>query len=383
MVCKVRDVSKKTSIPFPVNGYAGPESFCDREDELKLISGYLKGRIPIVIIGIRRLGKSGLIRHLFAKSKSKGVYVDLQKTSSLEGLTNALADGIGEAFPESKHSQVWDVLKSFRPSITFDPISGSPQFSFSLQRPEQVQQTLQGLFKILASRKEKVIIAFDEFQEIKKYYESNVEGILRAEMQKFSELHYIFSGSQTNMLNAMFLEGEKPFFANTAKLYLEKIDQSIYADFIINQFKKHGKQLDQELVDELLIWTDIHTFYTQFFCNQLFIYSDKKVTSDNFNWVKGQILQTAKHDYFQLNALLSKGQRQIVYAIAKEEKFYNPSANVHKQKYKLGTSRGIIKNLEALVEKQLVNLFYDDEGEGYYKLANIFVMRYIQQYLNI
>ena len=369
-------------IPFPVNGYAGSENFCDREDELKLISGYLKGKIPVVIIGIRRLGKSGLIQHLFQKTRYKGVYVDLQKTSSLEGLTNALADGIGEAFPEAKYKQVWDVLKSFRPSITFDPISGSPQFSFSVQKPEQIQQTLQGLLRIVSARKEKVVIAFDEFQEIKKYPEKNVEGILRAEMQKHSGLNYLFSGSQTNMLNAMFLEGEKPFFANTAKLYLQKIDSGVYADFIKNQFKKHGKRIDIALISEILEWTDVHTFYTQFFCNQLFIYSDKHVSEANMNWVKGYILQTAKNDYFQLNALLSKGQKQVIIAVAKEEMFFNPSANSHKQTYNLGTSRGIIKNLEVLVEKQLINLFHADNGEPYYKLANIFVMRYIQQYLN-
>ena len=68
----------------------------------------------------------------------------------------------------------------------------------------------------------------------------------------------------------MFLE-ESHFLQIQQSFILGKLTQNTYADFIIDQFKKHGKQLDKRLVDELLIWTDVHTFYTQFFCNQLFI----------------------------------------------------------------------------------------------------------------
>lgn len=150
---------------------------------------------------------------------------------------------------------------------------------------------------------------------------------------------------------------------------------------IANQFESNGKEIKAEYVDRILEWTEVHTYYTQFFCNQLFIHSKDKVAQEDLDSIQWQILQTAKHDYFQLRELLSPGQKQLIYAIAKEVDFFNPSSNEFKRKYKLSTSRGVVKNLDVLVNKQLINKFYTESGEAYYKLSNVFIMRYINGYL--
>jgi len=372
---------KNIQSPFPVNGYSGPEFFCDRVNELGTLENYLKGHIPVVIIGVRRLGKSGLIRHFFNTTEFTGVYVDLQKSSSLNGLVNALAEGIGRAFPENKYRKVWSTLKSFRPSVTFDQITGSPQFSFNIQKIEQVEQTLNGLLSLLNERQEPIVLALDEFQEITNYPEQNVEGILRAHMQQFSQLRYLFSGSSTNLLSSMFSEGGKPFYANTSKLYLQKIEKFIYQNFIQQQFQNSKKDIDSTLINEILDWSEVHTYYTQFVCNQVFLLSKKKVLRSDLEKVQWQILQNAKHDFFQLKGLLSPGQLKLTYAVAKEEDLFNPTSNYIRQNYELGNSNGIMKNLDTLVNKQLINKFFTEEGEPYYKLSNVFIMRYVNGYL--
>lgn len=374
-------MQKTLTSPFPVNGYFGPAYFCDRKSELDTLNSYLRGKIPVVIIGVRRLGKTGLIKHLFDQKGISGVFVDLQKTTDLLGLINGLAEGIAMAFPESKYKQVWQTIKSFRPSITFDPLSGTPQFSFDLQKQEQVRQTLSGLLALLAKRKEQVVVAFDEFQQIRQYQEPNVEGLLRSEMQRFPELNFIFSGSQTNMLSIMFEEGTQPFFANTAKLYLEKIDTQVYQAFIHEHFKRAGKSIGINLINEVLNWTETHTYYTQFFCNQLYLQSSEKVGQKEVEAVQWQILQSAKYDYFQLRALLSPGQQKLLYAIAQEVDLFNPTSNKILHRYQLGSTRGIMKNLETLVNKQLINRFHTGNGQPFYKLSNVFIMRYINGYL--
>ena len=53
----------KTCNPFITSGYAGPETFCDRERETsELLSGLENGR-NVTLIAPRRYGKTGLIRN--------------------------------------------------------------------------------------------------------------------------------------------------------------------------------------------------------------------------------------------------------------------------------------------------------------------------------
>jgi hypothetical protein len=299
----------------------------------------------------------------------------------LNGLIGKLAEGIAGAFPEKKHARLWSALKNLRPVVTFDPLSGSPQFGFQMQQSEQIRNTLRDLLGLLDQQNQKVVIAFDEFQQILQYPEESVEGILRTEIQQFPGIRYLFSGSQTHMLSAMFYEGSRPFFANTAKLYLDKIDTEIYARFIQKKFRSHHKTVDEKIIGSILEWTDVHTYYTQFVCNQLCLYTEKNVDEDQFKRLQWRILQTSRQDFFQIRDLLSKAQWRVLIAVAKEENTYHPYAKSLISKYHLSTPAGIKKAIKALLDRQLINIFHDDRGDKYYKVSDVFLMRFIQNYL--
>ena len=61
--------------PFVVTErYAGPEYFCDRETETaELLSNIVNGR-NTVLISLRRMGKSGLVSHLYNKEEIRRGY---------------------------------------------------------------------------------------------------------------------------------------------------------------------------------------------------------------------------------------------------------------------------------------------------------------------
>lgn len=363
----------KIKTPFPTVGYFGPDYFCDREVELETLLQQVAGGIPTVVIGIRRLGKTGLIKHLFHHLKSTGVFVDLQGTNTISELVSRLATGMAEAFPEKKSKNIWDGIKSFRPMMTFDPLNGLPEFSFDFKQLSEAKQTLHGILKLLSDKD--VVISLDEFQEIGNYEEENIEGLLRAVMQQFPSVKFIFSGSRTRMLLSMFQDGSKPFFSNVGKLYLDKIEMSIYRDFILNQFRLSRKTISNAIVEEILEWTEVHTFYTQFVCNQLFLNTNKKV---ELNDLKERILGTSKQDFFQLKNLMTTNQWRLIVAIAKEKELYKPYGKGHQINYKLSTPAGTKKTLLSLLEKQLVNENYNEIGEPFYKLADVFLMRFIR-----
>ena len=66
--------------PFVLNVYAGPQYFCDREQETDRIINAIKNRRNLTLMSYRRLGKSGLVKHVFYQlRKEKGLklfYVD-------------------------------------------------------------------------------------------------------------------------------------------------------------------------------------------------------------------------------------------------------------------------------------------------------------------
>lgn len=335
-----------------------------------------------MIIGIRRLGKTGLIQHFFHLSTSlKGIFIDLQGTTSMRGMIEKLAASVSEVFPERSHQNIWKVLKSLRPTITFDPLSGYPEFGFNFRSDQEAQNTLRGLLKLLSEQREEIVIAFDEFQQILSYSEPGVEGTLRSELQSFPGLKFIFSGSQTHLLAGMFQEGSRPFFGSVQKLYLEKINPDLYLQFILDHFRKGSKQIAPETVEDILNWTDVHTYYTQYVCNQLFLESGKTVSSDKLQELKWRILQTSRQDYFLLRDLLAIGQWRLLVAAAKEEQLYQPMSKTITDRYQLGTAGAVRKALGVLMDKQLLNQFYDMKGNKYYKLADVFLMRFIQSSL--
>ena len=78
--------------PFSVLAYLGSDYFCDRENETKKLFEGLKNGRNITLISPRRMGKTGLIKHVFEKfdpKESLCFYVDLDQTTCLADLVQA------------------------------------------------------------------------------------------------------------------------------------------------------------------------------------------------------------------------------------------------------------------------------------------------------
>ncbi len=89
--------------PFPISQYMGAATFCDREKETNtLVSGLANGQ-NFTLLSIRRIGKTGLIRHVLNKISSNndvfGVYIDIQFTQNQADFALVLAKEIALNFP--------------------------------------------------------------------------------------------------------------------------------------------------------------------------------------------------------------------------------------------------------------------------------------------
>ena len=155
----------------------------------------ISNRISTTLISHRRLGKTGLIQHVINKSKKDLliIYVDILATENKYDFMNMLASSVASSVKETGHfgKIIWGYLKSLRPIIKLDELTGNPLLSIE-SKPEFINSNIESLFKLLDKQNKKIVIAIDEFQQIANYPEKNVDAFLRSIYQQSKNLCFIF-----------------------------------------------------------------------------------------------------------------------------------------------------------------------------------------------
>lgn len=94
-------------------------------------------------------------------------------------------------------------LKSLSGSFGYDPIQNTPTFDVRLGDIQQPEFTLREIFQYLEAVDKRCLIVIDEFQQITRYPEKNVEETLRTHIQKLSNANFVFSGSRRRLMEGM------------------------------------------------------------------------------------------------------------------------------------------------------------------------------------
>ncbi len=369
--------------PFIISGYSGPEFFCDREKEtLNLINNASNG-VNTTLISIRRMGKSGLIWHTFDHLTRKGshicIYIDIYSTQDLRDFTNKLGSAILRAMPEKKPAgrKFMNLLKGLRPVFSYDALSGQPQVSFTFASEQQYEQSIDSLFRFLDSQKLPVLLAIDEFQQISSYPEKNMEALLRSQIQTLKNVNLIFSGSSHHLLSEMFSNGNRPFFSSTQFLYLKEIENNIYKDFIKFHLTHNEIKIDEEALDYIMAFSKAHTFYTQSVCNKLFASGIRIISNSAVKQICNQFLEENEPLFLQYRNLLTPVQWNILEAIAKEGRVYQPTSKGFLEKHKIGIPANIQRGLESLLKKEMIFRENDKTG-AYYSVYDLFLSRWLE-----
>ena len=311
--------------PFISTGYKGPVYFCDREEESKQLTQLMLNGINVTLFAIRRLGKTGLIHHVFYpyqnSSKIACIYVDILATKNLEEFTNQLATAVYNRFPSQKTigKKIMELFQRFRPIISFDELTGNPSLSLTMQTKAQKENTIGQILSFLDQQNVKVVFAIDEFQQILAYPEKNTESLLRTYIQQLKNISFIFCGSNQKMMHEIFNSAKRPFFASCSNLNLGFINEKEYKTFIQQKFKESHRTIDKDCLDFICDFTQLHTFYTQYFCFTLFAKNKKQNTLLDAHETALSILNLNENTFFQYKNLLTASQWNLLCAIAKEK----------------------------------------------------------------
>ena len=353
----------KNRNPFIISGYVSPEYFCDRETETKeLTSSMLNGR-DTVLVSPRRMGKTGLVRHCFQQKQiRKGYYtffIDIYATGSLKELVFILGKQIFQTLkPRGKKivEQFFSTINSLRPAFKLDNITGQPVFDIGIGEIRQPLVSLEEIFEYLESADKPCIIAIDEFQQIARYPEKNVEAILRTHIQRCKNTTFIFSGSRWHIMHNIFFSASRPFYQSASFLNLDPIALDSYRKFVHKHFKKAGKKISDNCISCVYNLFEGHTWYMQTLFNRIY---EQSVNRDKLSVAEvDAILHSTVESYASVYqgmvTFLPERQKEVLFAIAKEGKAREINSTEFIKKHGLYSSSSVQSAIRLLLDKELV-----------------------------
>ena len=349
--------------PFIVTGKIAPEYFCDRvQESARLVKSITNGN-NLVIISPRRMGKTGLIHFCYDKPEiSKEYYtffIDILHTSSLREFTYLLGKEIYDSLLPRSRKMVklfLQTLKSISGKFGFEPGLNLPVFNIELGDIERPEYTLDEIFYYLNQADKRCIVAIDEFQQIAKYPEKNIEALLRTYIQQQANSNFIFAGSERHMMQEMFLSSARPFYQSASLMDLKAIPSEIYVDFVISHFKKRRKHIEESSVEKVYNLFKGHTYYMQKTFNEAFADTPEggECTLDVIRTAIDAIIASNDTIFREILSNIPEKQKILLYAIAREGEAERITSSDFIKRHSLVSASSVQFAVKKLLEKDLI-----------------------------
>lgn len=349
--------------PFVVSGKIAPEFFCDRIQESATLEQALNNQLNVVLTSSRRMGKTSLVDFVFEKPSISEEYittsVDILHTTTFREFVLALGAAVFDrvASRSDKLRKLFATLmKSLSASFGYDPIQNTPTFNIRLGDIQQPEFTLREIFEYLESVDKRCLIVIDEFQQITRYPEKNVEALLRSFIQKLGNVNFVFSGSRRTLMEEIFFSAKRPFYQSAKALRLEAIDRNVYLDFTTRHFELSGKHIVPEAFFNLYDTFWGVTFYVQRILKDAFAETEPGETCDIAaitQLIDNYIEENDSHLREQLS-YITEPQKELLYAIHEEKQVQNITSSSFNKKHKLRSPSSTQSAALKLLDNDLI-----------------------------
>lgn len=360
-----------TSNPFIATGKIPAELFCDREEESKRLLMSLTNGANVVLMSPRRVGKTQLMLHCFDKRVISDsfitFFIDILKTSTLQEFTYELGKSVFNTLAtkgQKMQKLALATMRSLTGSIGIDPVTALPTFGIAIGDIRNPNYSLEEIFRTLESAGKRCIVAIDEFQQITNYPDKNTEALLRSYIQKLSNTQFIFAGSERHLLEEMFLDSARPFYNSADIQSIDVIEEQKYAEFVRRNFRKSGKEIDNEAISHVYHTFDGNTYYNQKTMREAFASTAAGTTCAKATTEQIIHLMTREADrhYSEIMARLSLPQKELLYAIAKEHRAKQITSGAFIRRHSLKSASSVQSSIKKLSEYGLISF---DAGNYY------------------
>ncbi|CAB1084430.1 hypothetical protein JY97_13910 [Alkalispirochaeta odontotermitis] len=371
--------------PFAYSNYVTGDAFCNRKKEIAEMLQYIRASQNVLLYSHRRYGKSSLIRQVFGEIerknlKIKAMHVELYGTISEKDFISKTFQCLNqlESNLERLLQTVNRALKSIRLNLSIDPATGGTSISPAFEAVKE-KTILEELMKILLtySQKHKLVIAFDEFQEVANYTEEGFEKRLRSHVQQHSNICYIFAGSQQHLITEMFNANNRAFYKLAESFPLPKIETKDYIPWVQNLFNRKKTKLPDKIVEKIIEAFENHPMYIQNLLFHLWEEPAKRAVSQEvITKIEESIIEKRSLEYSVLWETLSINQKKTLKLILLNDgaHLYNADALMS---VNLKTASLVTKALSSLMKKEII------VKNGNYLIQDIVFKKWLQKTLSI
>lgn len=250
-----------------------------------LAARYASGR-AVVLSAPRRFGKTSLIRALAEKLTSDGlpnVIVDLYGVQSLADVNIRLRRAYGDWGEGRLRDTVSGLLRGIDPSLRLGPVGLSLARGTSRDDELETTHALLDLPRsLLARHGHKTWVVFDEFQSA--WNVAGLEELIRTYTQQHADAAaYVFAGSHQSLLERMFTDRGRPFYAQAEVLHLGPVGSDALGELIDRLFAQTERHVGTA-VDPLLRVTGGHPQRTMLAAHVLWTRTALGAVADESTW---------------------------------------------------------------------------------------------------
>jgi len=349
----------KLKNPFVTYGYSGSEYFCDRVSETQGLISAIENERNVTLMAPRRYGKTGLIKNSFEKMSKDYVtiYIDIYSAVDLAAFTDALAHAAIAALDTGVSrltATLGSFFKSLRPTVT-PQSDGTITYSFDIQAADS-KMSLDAVFKYLAekSKDRRIVIAIDEFQQVRNFPEKGVEALLRSYIQFLPFVKFIFAGSQRHLMMDMFSTPQGPFYQSTQIMDIGVISEAVYESFARRFFSEAGQPFNGTAFAAIYRRFSGITWYVQAILNKIW-------ETDGFLSSEAQVAHAVETlcgenegTYHTLLESQNEASRKLLLAIAAEGCVSAPTGFEFVHKHNLRGASTVSAAMKDLLSHDLV-----------------------------
>ena len=313
--------------PFSYGTIVKGKSFYDRKDECKRIVETLTGGNNMVLYAPRRFGKTSLVFKVIEELERKGficIYFDFMPVFSPESFVRLYSKALAAKQANiHKFAQLLaSIVRNINPVLGFGQ-DGLPELSLDFSRENIDETTVLQLLdvpEIIAGVNKRVIVFFDEFQEVEKLEKINFEALLRSKIQQQQKTNYLFLGSKTHLLKEMFNSKKRAFYNATSQMSIGGLPENDTIDYLQNNFANSNISLNKENALYIISITSNVPHYIQLLSSEIWqrmINTNEIITKEIIDDCAEYLIEFKSDYYMELFDRQSKSKKELLQSLTK------------------------------------------------------------------
>jgi len=238
----------------------------DREKEIEMIKDSIQRKTWIVVLGMKRVGKTSIVNVSVNETNSIVLNLNLMRIYNPKksnyprsSFINLFLESINSAI--KKYTLGGKVLRVVSNVLGIDESSfidfNAVKIRAGLKkfRNEDIGFLTREMDELAKDNGKNLVIIFDEAQELAKVNGINFSSVFHDIYDYCKNTTIIFTGSMIGILEKVLknIEYEKPFFGRyIRRIYLERFDREASKDFLVKGFEEEGVKVSDEVLEDAL-----------------------------------------------------------------------------------------------------------------------------------